>query len=294
MKDVERPDIFRVQELALWDGRPSLGGIWVAHPDVTEPERALLTNQTNGRTIAGALFRRERNNPGPRIQVSSDAAAALGILAGQPTEISIVAVRQEEVIIEPEPLPISEEDIGEPPGDDTTGGTGETASDGAAAVAAAGAVAANEPRKPNFLERIFRRKKPASDVALEADTAAIDAAAPPAVETETLDPVTTTAAAAIAEAEADDKPAPRPAALATSALKNPYVQVGLFSVEENASAAATSLRQAGIIPAVDQQNMNGKAFWRVIVGPVSTTADQAAILTQVKRLGYKDAFLTPN
>ena len=35
IRDVERPDIFSVTENALWDGRPSLGGVWVAHPDVT-------------------------------------------------------------------------------------------------------------------------------------------------------------------------------------------------------------------------------------------------------------------
>ncbi len=302
IKDVERPDIFETKELALWDGRPSLGGIWVAHPDVKEPERAILRNETNGQTVAAALFRRERNNPGPRIQVSSDAAAALSILAGQPTEMSIVAVRQEEVIIEPAPLPISEEEIGaEAATEEVTDNAGApetsgTSDDGAetAAVAAGAAVAVDAPKKPNFLERLFARKKPAGDVAEEADTAAIDASAPPAVETAPLDPVTAGAAAAIAQAEAEDKPAPRPAAPTASALKNPYVQVGLFSVEENASAAATSLRQAGMVPTVKQQEVNGKTFWRVSVGPVSTTADQAAILAQVKRLGYSDAFLAPN
>ena len=105
LKDVERPDVFNITEDALWDGRPSLGGVWVAHPDVTTPERVILTNTSNGRNVPGALFRRERNNPGPAIQVSSDAASALGMLAGQPTELTVLAVRQEEVIIEGAPLP---------------------------------------------------------------------------------------------------------------------------------------------------------------------------------------------
>ena len=38
-ESVEAPDVFQVAEAGLWDGRPSLGGIWVAHPDVTQPER---------------------------------------------------------------------------------------------------------------------------------------------------------------------------------------------------------------------------------------------------------------
>ena len=83
-RDVERPDIFEITDRALWDGRPSLGGVWVAHPDVQDPERVLIRNTDNGETIVGALFRRERLNPGPSIQISSDAADALGVLAGSP------------------------------------------------------------------------------------------------------------------------------------------------------------------------------------------------------------------
>lgn len=98
-RDVERPDLFSVTDRALWDGRPSLGGIWVAHPDVREPERVVIRNTANGQSTIGALFRRERANPGPVLQLSSDAAEALGILAGAPTELAVVALRREEVAI---------------------------------------------------------------------------------------------------------------------------------------------------------------------------------------------------
>ena len=142
IQEVERPDIFSTTELALWDGRPSLGGIWVAHPDVGDPERVRIENTANGQTVGGALFRRERANPGPRIQVSSDAATALNLLAGQPTELSIVVLRQEEVVIEPAPLPV----------DETVDATeAETTEDTAAAettgvvVGAAAAAAENAP-----------------------------------------------------------------------------------------------------------------------------------------------------
>ena len=36
-RDVEAPEIFEVTEEGLWDGRPSLGGVWVAHPTATDP-----------------------------------------------------------------------------------------------------------------------------------------------------------------------------------------------------------------------------------------------------------------
>ncbi|MGL5008314.1 MAG: SPOR domain-containing protein [Paracoccaceae bacterium] len=95
-RDVEAPEVFQTTDTALWDGRPSLGGVWVASPDATDPERVILRNPSNGQFVIGALFRRERDNPGPKLQISSDAAEALGVLAGQPVEISVTALRREE------------------------------------------------------------------------------------------------------------------------------------------------------------------------------------------------------
>lgn len=95
-RDVEAPEVFYASEAGLWDGRPSLGGVWVAHPDVVDPERVIIRNKANGKFVIGALFRRERAIPGPRIQLSSDAAAAVSVLAGQPVEIEVTALRREE------------------------------------------------------------------------------------------------------------------------------------------------------------------------------------------------------
>lgn len=96
-RDIEAPDVFQVTASGLWDGRPSLGGVWVAHSDVTDPERVIIRNSKNGKFVIGALFKRERSTPGPEIQVSSDAAEALGLLAGSPAELNITALRREEV-----------------------------------------------------------------------------------------------------------------------------------------------------------------------------------------------------
>lgn len=95
-RDVEAPNVFAADEDGLWDGRPSLGGVWVAHPGVKDPERVIIRNSANGKFVIGALFRRERDNPGPKLQVSSDAATALDMLAGAPTRLSVVALRREE------------------------------------------------------------------------------------------------------------------------------------------------------------------------------------------------------
>jgi cell division septation protein DedD len=100
-RDVEAPDVFSETDAGLWDGRPSLGGVWVAYPDVPDPERVLIRNTENGSSVVGALFRRERDNPGPRFQISSDAAESLNILAGAPTRIEVVALTREVVATPP-------------------------------------------------------------------------------------------------------------------------------------------------------------------------------------------------
>lgn len=101
-RDVEKPEVFGKTDTGLWDGSPSLGGVWVAHPDVVDPERVIIRNQANGSFVIAALFRRERETPGPLFQVSSDAAAALNMLAGAPVELSVIALRREKVPVVPD------------------------------------------------------------------------------------------------------------------------------------------------------------------------------------------------
>ncbi|KAA9008743.1 SPOR domain-containing protein [Histidinibacterium aquaticum] len=232
-RDVEAPEVFQVTEPGLWDGRPSLGGVWVAHPDVDEPERVIIRNRENGQFVIGALFRRERDNPGPRLQVSSDAAEALGVLAGAPTELNVTALRREEG-----------------PGD-------------------AAAVSAPAP----------------SD-----ETATFDEA--PGVETASLEPAGTTPAAPAAEATLAPAPqaAPDQQPQGGSDLDRPYVQIGIFSVEANAEGTAERMRSVGVVPTVRQQETQGRAFWRVIVGPARTEAERAELLEKVKAEGFEDAY----
>lgn len=108
-REVEAPDVFQASEDGLWDGRPSLGGVWVAYPGVKDPERVVIRNLSNNKTVIGALFRRERDNPGPKLQLSSDAAQTLGMIAGQPTKMSVVALRTESV-------PVAKPTISKPDG----------------------------------------------------------------------------------------------------------------------------------------------------------------------------------
>lgn len=227
-RDVESPDVFQVTEMALWDGRPSLGGVWVAYPDQKDPERVIIRNEENNKFVIGALFKRERDNPGPKIQLSSDAAAALGVLAGQPTRLNVTALRREQVPDETVE-PVAESEITE---------------------------------------------APLSPIA--AAEAAIDKAD------------------AKAETKAVDAPAPVATAATASALAKPYIQIGIFSIETNATNTATSMRTLGIVPIIKAQTSKGKKFWRVLVGPASSKTERASLLKKVKSIGFDDAYYVSN
>lgn len=240
-RDVEAPDVFQVTDKGLWDGRPSLGGVWVAHPDVVEPERVIIRNTENSNFVIGALFRRERENPGPIMQVSSDAAAALGLLAGAPATLNVTALRREEA---PDP--------------------------------AAEPVAVADPEAPEEVE--VSALDPVAGAAAAIDSAEIadEAARPPEAAPEPA------AAPAL-------QPAPR-----ASSLEKPYIQIGIFSVEQNANNTATAMRQAGMVPTVKKQSSQGKTFWRVIVGPAADTSERSLLLKKIKGVGFDDAYPVTN
>lgn len=235
-RDVEAPEVFQVTDSGLWDGRPSLGGVWVAHPEVKDPERVIIRNEDNNSFVIGVVYRPERQTPGPKIQVSSDAAEALEMLAGKPARINVTALRRE-------------------------------------------AVPEDGPEEP------------------DAETGALAAA--PAVAATTLDDPILAASAALDAAEgkpvAAAAPAPiRPASASVGGLDKPFVQIGIFSVQGNANNTSEALRRAGMVPTVKPGKMNGKDFWRVIVGPASSGAERAALLKKIKELGFNDAYFVTN
>lgn len=220
-RDVEAPGDFQTTDMALWDGRPSLGGVWVAATNVSDPMRVIMRNPANGKFIIGALFRREADNPGPKLQISSDAADALGLVAGEPASINVTALRREEV-------PATQPDANQPLLD-----TSETVADEPAAQVAADAVAAIEPR-----------------------------------------PVTPAAEPAA--------PAPEPAVAPVTSGRQ--VQIGIFSVEDNAKRAVATLAAAGVTATIRKETSLGKTLWSVVA-----TGD-SAVLAKIKQAGFTDAY----
>ncbi|MCB1408531.1 MAG: SPOR domain-containing protein [Rhodobacter sp.] len=327
-RDVEAPEVFQRDDTGLWDGRPSLGGVWVAHPSAQDPERVMIRNQATGATVIGALFRRERDNPGPRFQISSEAANALGILAGAPTEISVTALRLQRVEMEIDPAPSATTAA-----DETlaiAAAESPAAVDAAAGDAAApaptgapqGQVAVTDadPEPPRrTLRDFFRRRSPEpapADTAIAQTTLAPATAATTATAAQTVtemasteppraerrsffdmfrrnrpepEPDTTmialpetTAAAPVATPEPPSRPAAR--------IDRPFVQIGIFSVEQNATNARALMQRNGLTAEIRRGRINDNQFWRVVVGPAGSTAERADILRRVRGLGFADAY----
>lgn len=250
-RDVEAPDVFSANEDALWDGRPSLGGIWVAFPGVKSPERVIIRNESNGKSIVGALFRRERENPGPRLQMSSDAAEALGMLAGQPTKVSVIALTKEDIpgAVVPD-LP------------------------SAAAVDAPLETASTEATLPATSDI---EATPIDPVA--AATAAIDRADAPLATVPTPTPVAATPDPVLAT----------PASKIFGVTK-PFIQVGTYAVKENADQAAATLRSGGVLPVIKEQAGANTTFYRVLVGPATNRSERRALRKTVNEMGFSDSY----
>lgn len=306
--DVLAPDVFQVREDGLWDGRPSLGGVWVAHPDVDQPDRVRIVNAESGQEVAGALFRRERDLPGPALQVSSDAAQALGMLAGDPTPLEVTALRRQDAVAaeaaptetapdpdspeaiaeaaaaalapDPAPEPAPEAAPAAPPGPVPVDPAEiEAVAQATAAILAAADLPEEAPEPPPAPEPAPEATEaPLADPGVAAAAAAIvaGASAPPT----TLGAIATTTLAAPDAAPAQ---APATAAIAT------YVQVGRFEVQANADNAARALAQQGLPAGVVE--VDGENAWLVWLGPVADDAQGAALLEAAVAAGFPDATL---
>ena len=92
----EKPKILDIAATVIWDGSQTLGGNWVSHPNIKSPERVLIKNITNEKSVVGAVFQQTKNFNKGLASISSDAAKALSISKNKETEIHIVAVRETE------------------------------------------------------------------------------------------------------------------------------------------------------------------------------------------------------
>jgi len=191
----EKPKILDISTSVIWDGSQTLGGNWVSHPNIKSPERVLIKNLNNGRSIVGAVFQQTKNlNKGPAA-ISSDAAKALGVSKNNEIKLQIIAI----TLIE------------------------------------------------NFKEN--------ND------------------ETST---------------SVEQKPT------SNAKLTKPFIQVGIFGVENNALKTGNQMSKLGLRTNTFEFKIRGKTYWRVVAGPATTLENKDNMLNTIKSAGFTDAYFVSN
>ena len=191
----EKPEILDLSASVIWDGEQTLGGNWISHPDVDSPERVLIKNISNGKSIVGAIFQQTKKmKTGPAV-ISSDAAKALNIAQNDHTKVQIIAVR-----------------------------TAERTS------------------------------------------------------------ITPT----IAEPNKSDN-----ASIGTK-LSKPFIQVGIFGVENNANKTKDQMLKLNLPVNILDFQIKEKPYWRVVAGPASSSDNRRSMLKTIKSAGFTDAYFISN
>ncbi len=252
--DVIAPEAFSITDKALWDGRPTFGGVWIAYPNIEKPERVRIRNDVTGKEVIGALYKRERDFPGPKIELSADAAAALGVQAGTPVELTIVALRRKtvEVIVEAEELDMAtplRRPVSEP-------------TEAPAAV--------EEPAE-----------EPVAVVVPEVEVPAV--VVPPVVEP-TPTPI-------IASGIEETALPPVTSKIEATDGQGTYVQVATLQSKSRADAVVAKLITAGLDVEIRERQVGEKTLYRIIVGPAKTPEALEIMMGVVNELGYKDAIV---
>ena len=191
----EKPKILDISATVIWDGSQTLGGNWVSHPNIKSPERVLIKNTNNGKSVVGAVFQQTKNLNKGLAAISSDAAKALSISKNDETKLQLVAIK----IVE---------------------NSKDTANGNSTSV----------------------EKKPISN----------------------------------------------------AKLTKPFIQVGIFGVENNAIKTGNQMSKLGLQTNTFEFKIKGKTYWRVVAGPATTLENKDNMLNTIKSAGFTDAYFVSN
>ena len=191
----EKPEILDISAFVFWNGEQTLGGNWISHPDVDSPERVLIKNIANGKSIVGAIFQQTKKLNTGSAKISSDAAKSLNISKNEKTEVKIIAVKK------------------------------------AKSAASIGKV---------------------------------------------------------------DEPTPAKQTKIDTKLSKPFIQVGIFGIQSNATNTKDRMLQSNVPVKIFEFQIKGKPYWRVVAGPANTSDSRNKMLEAVKSAGFTDAYFVSN
>jgi cell division septation protein DedD len=85
--------LFFAEAQTLWDGLPSMGGVWAAHPGIGRSMVVEAVNLDTGRSMRLPALRLNQRPGRPVIQLSAEAALALGMAPGRLTMVRLTGLR---------------------------------------------------------------------------------------------------------------------------------------------------------------------------------------------------------
>jgi hypothetical protein len=191
----EKPEILDISTTVIWDGDQTLGGNWISHPDAASPERVLIKNISNGKSIVGAVFQQTKKMNTGSALISSDAAKALSIAQNEKTKVQIVAVRAPE---------------------------------------------------SSALPSIISKAKTENSASFKI------------------------------------------------IASKPFIQVGIFGVQNNAKKTKDQMLNLNLPVNILDFQIKEKPYWRVVVGPASTSDSRKNMLKAIKSAGFTDAYYVSN
>ena len=191
----EKPEILDISASVSWDGEQTLGGNWISHPDVDSPERVLIKNIANGKSIVGAIFQQTKKLNTGSATISSDAAKSLNISKNEKTEVKIIAIKE---------------------------------------------------------------------------------------------------AKSTASTRTVDEPMPAKQNTEDTKLSKPFIQVGIFGIQSNATNTKDRMLQLNLPVNIFEFLIKEKPYWRVVAGPANTSASRDKMLKAVRSAGFTDAYFVSN
>ena len=83
-------------------------------------------------------------------------------------------------------------------------------------------------------------------------------------------------------------------ATAKTKLSKPFIQVGIFGVQNNANKTKDQMLKLNMQANISNFQIKEKPYWRVVVGPATSSDSRKNMLKTIKSAGFSDAYFVTN
>ena len=83
-------------------------------------------------------------------------------------------------------------------------------------------------------------------------------------------------------------------ATAKTKLTKPFIQVGIFGVQNNANKTKDQMLKLNMQANISNFQIKEKPYWRVVVGPATSSDSRKNLLKTIKSAGFSDAYFVTN